>query len=81
MYWTNQSNRFAKRSEAETANRGRLQALPGAEHEYTATDRPGHDSQGAPLTIKKAEQILDRLVALKKVELKVSECEFIQLCK
>jgi len=61
---------FPTRSEVEFSNRTRLEQLPDKVRIYEARDCPGVDSNGNRVTIAHMERLLDRMVALKSVELK-----------
>ena len=63
--------RFPLRSEVERANATRLAGLPGPSNTYEALDIPGWDSRGNRLTRERTERLCDRLVALKRITLKV----------
>lgn len=57
-----------------------MAALKEPTHRYPAMDMPGYDDRGYPIAMRKVEQLLERLVAPKVIELKVSirilqECE------
>ncbi|KLO19972.1 hypothetical protein SCHPADRAFT_808166, partial [Schizopora paradoxa] len=62
---------FPRRHDVEKANSARLAKLPDPSQTYVSVDTPGNDSNGHRISLKKAEDILERLVALKEVTLKV----------
>ncbi|KIL71840.1 hypothetical protein M378DRAFT_252853 [Amanita muscaria Koide BX008] len=62
---------FPTKAEVEVTNTRRLSQLDVKSHIYHARDTPGSDSNGGRVTIMQMERLLDRLVALKQLELKV----------
>lgn len=63
--------RYPLRYQVETANAKRLNLLPSPSHNYSANDTPGTDIRGFPMPRQQAQQLLDRLVAVKELTLKV----------
>lgn len=59
------------RYEVEAANSRRLNLLPGPSNTYKAADTPGVDIRGEPMPRRQAEDLLDRLVAVRELTLKV----------
>ncbi|KAH9945603.1 hypothetical protein B0H21DRAFT_694015 [Amylocystis lapponica] len=59
------------RREVDSANFSRLHKIPHPAHEYAATDSPGYDESGRPISRHRMEQLLERLVAPKTIVLKV----------
>ena len=55
----------------ETANARRLNLLPEPSHTYVANDTSGTDIRGNPMPRQQAEQLVDRLMAVKELTLKV----------
>jgi len=46
---------------------------------FNAVDKPGVDSRGEPISPSKAQELLDKLIALKSVNLKVGGRIFLYL--
>ncbi|KAJ7596702.1 hypothetical protein C8J56DRAFT_773706, partial [Mycena floridula] len=62
---------FPTRAEVDGANAGRLGKLPGEPLTYNATDMPGRDSNGMPISHKIMNTLLERLVVPIQITLKV----------
>lgn len=63
--------RYPTRNEVTNANDSRLRQLPGEPSIYEARDQPGVDDTGQRISHERMLQLLDRLVAPRKLELKV----------
>ncbi|KAH7883940.1 hypothetical protein F5I97DRAFT_1620375 [Phlebopus sp. FC_14] len=61
---------YPTRAEVDRANESRITALPGQGYQYKATDIPGYDSNGIPVTVQQMERLLERLVAPRTILLK-----------
>lgn len=59
------------RFEVEKSNGVRLDKLPGPAHTFVSMDTPGYDVRGNRVSEAQAEQLLERLVAVKEITLKV----------
>jgi hypothetical protein len=66
--------RFPTKREVEVANGRRLDQLPGQKCPYGATDTPGYDSKGHPVSVEQMDRLLGHLVAQKSIFLKVRAC-------
>ncbi|KAL5495571.1 hypothetical protein ACEPAI_1034 [Sanghuangporus weigelae] len=62
---------FPLRDEVECANAARLRNLPGPSQTYLAFDVPGRDHRGIQVTAQQADKLLERLVAVKRITLKI----------
>ncbi|KAL5518664.1 hypothetical protein ACEPAH_347 [Sanghuangporus vaninii] len=62
---------FPLRDEVECANAARLRNLPGPSQTYVAFDVPGRDHRGIQVTAQHADKLLERLVAVKRITLKI----------
>jgi hypothetical protein len=68
---THQPLSYPKRDQVLWANQGRLNKIKEKMCTFQAQDYPGMDSWGKPLTPQAANKLLERLVAVSKLELKV----------
>lgn len=64
--------RFPTRREVDAANTSRLNRIKEEPRQYVATDVPGYDPEGKPISFQQMERLLERLVAPKCIILKVS---------
>lgn len=62
---------YPTRREVERANTTRLNRIQKDAHTYAAQDRPGYDQNDKPISAKRMESLLERLVAPKSIVLKV----------
>lgn len=63
--------RYPTRGEVAGANNRRLNALPGKPETYRAADGPGLDEDRKPISMDRAERLLERLVVPKEITLKI----------
>lgn len=62
---------YPTRKEVQAANEARLMTLASPEHTYKASDEPGLDDAGNPVSTERAKTILNRLVVPEEITLKV----------
>lgn len=65
--------------DVENANSWRLKNLPDPSRRFDAADTPGTDEDGKPIPPSEMENILKRMIALSRIDLKVNYCSFLDI--
>lgn len=65
-------HRYPTRNEVYIANSSRLAQIKAPVFTYNSEDWPGVDADDKRISIEKMKKLLDRLIALKEIELKVN---------